>query len=952
MTKPSARWLAGCLLLTALYVLAGRVGLALALVNPSATAVWPPSGIALAAVLMFGQRIWPAIFLGAFLTNAMTAGNAATSLLIATGNTLEAMAGAYLVHRFAGGRSPFETVGTILRYVLLGGFISTAISATVGVTTLSLFGFSPWTMYGSTWLTWWLGNVAGAIVVAPALILWREHPQVRWAAGKWLELLSLVLVLTAVAWIVFVISGYPLGYLCIPIVVWAAWRFGQREAAAATCMLSVLAIWGSLDGRGTFGGHTPNDTLLLLQSFMAIISIVGLTLGASVSGRDRAEARLRRANDELEARVRARAQELQSAHDRLANSESRLKEAQELAHVGSWEWVVADDGEWWSEELYRICGVDPASFGPTYQAFMAMLPADERAAVNAVVQKALVDHRPFQFDHHIVRPDGTVRLLTSQGRVVVDAGRVVRMSGASQDITERKAAEEVVRRSERRLQTIIDAEPACVKLVSPDGVLLEMNPAGLAMLGAADIAQVRGHQVSDLVHPDDRDRFLEAHRAASTGLAGRCTFRICGLDGGERWVDSHLVPFDIAREADVERAVLSVTTDITERKRLEDQLRQSQKLEAIGLLAGGIAHDFNNLLTAIGGYTDMVLETLGSDDGRRDELQEVAKAAQRGSALTRQLLAVSRRQVLQPTVLDVNAMVASVQKLLHRTIQEDIEVQLELSSALEPVRADRGQLEQVLLNLAINAGDAMPQGGRLRLATETVDLDEPAARRRPPMPPGRYVRLTVSDTGIGMTPEIQTHIFEPFFTTKAQGRGTGLGLATVYGIVKQSGGFIWVQSAVGQGTTFEIYLPVVQEAIEWAVDIPLTVEYGGGSQTILLAEDDGAVRRFARDVLSKHGYVVLDARDGEEALALARRRRGVIHLLITDVVMPGLSGRDLAARVTAERPDLRVLYTSGYTGNVMMRAGSDTDLRLLPKPFLPADLLRRVGETLRAADPQ
>jgi CheY-like chemotaxis protein len=293
-------------------------------------------------------------------------------------------------------------------------------------------------------------------------------------------------------------------------------------------------------------------------------------------------------------------------------------------------------------------------------------------------------------------------------------------------------------------------------------------------------------------------------------------------------------------------------------------------------------------------------------------------------------------------------MVADLQKLLHRTIPENIEVRLVLSPALDPVRADKGQLEQVLLNLAINAGDAMPQGGRLRLATETVDLDSAHARRRQPMPPGRYVQLTVSDTGSGMAPEMQAHIFEPFFTTKPRGKGTGLGLATVYGIVKQSGGYIWVDSAVGRGTTFEIYLPVVDEAIETAVEAPPVRELRGGSHTILLAEDDGAVRRLARDVLTRKGYSVLEARDGDEALTLARRERGAIHLLVTDVVMPGLSGRDLAERLNLERPDMRVLYTSGYTEHIIMRTGVEECVTLLPKPFLPADLLQKVAQTLAA----
>jgi two-component system, cell cycle sensor histidine kinase and response regulator CckA len=320
-------------------------------------------------------------------------------------------------------------------------------------------------------------------------------------------------------------------------------------------------------------------------------------------------------------------------------------------------------------------------------------------------------------------------------------GVVTGAIGVSLDVTDRQATQETLRASERRLQTIINAEPACVKLVSRDGIVLDVNRAGLEMLGAKALSEVKGRPVKDIVHADDLDRFVEVHDAALAGRPGRAEFRITGFDGSEHWVDSHVVPFDVAGTPGTERTVLSVTSVVTERKQLEAQLQQAQKLEAIGLLAGAIAHDFNNLLTAIGGYTEMVLASFEESDRRREDLLEVSKAAQRAAALTRQLLAVSRRQVLQPTVLDVNAMVTSSQKLLHRTVPENIAIQLDLTPAPNMVRADRGQLEQVVLNLGINAGDAMPRGGRLTIATQSVDVDLALSARRPPMPPGRYVRL-------------------------------------------------------------------------------------------------------------------------------------------------------------------------------------------------------------------
>ena len=645
----------------------------------------------------------------------------------------------------------------------------------------------------------------------------------------------------------------------------------------------------------------------------------------------------------------ARRYEIEAA---LRSSESRLQEAQQLANVGSWDWNVVEGTEAWSDQMFRILGVEPGSVTPRFETFARFLHPQDRALVDRIVQRAFVDHQTFECDNRIIRPDGVVRTLHVQGRVVLDEnGDVARLVGTAQDITDRKAAEEHTASSERRLQTILNAQPACVKLVSPDGVLLDMNRAGLEMIGADRLDQVVGLAVVDIVHPEDRGRFLDMHAAASAGSPARGEFRIVGSSGDELWVDSHLVPFDTSTErGTTHRAVLSVTHDVTERRRLEDQVRQSQKMEAIGLLAGGIAHDFNNLLTAISGYTDLVLMSLDEEDyRRRDDLREVAKAAERATGLTRRLLAVSRRQILQPAVLDLNEMIADVQKLLRRTIPENIDLTLELSETLDFVRADRGQLEQVLLNLAINAGDAMPRGGRLRIATANVDVSADWAHRHPPMPPGRYVRLTVNDTGVGMTPRTKAHIFEPFFTTKGRGEGTGLGLATAYGTVKQSGGFIWVESELGRGTTFDVYLPAVPAAVASLPATPPESAAAGGSHTILLAEDDDGVRRIAGTVLASRGYTVIPARDGDEALEVASRHAGPIHLLLTDLVMPGLNGCELAARLSGWRPDIRVLYMSGYTENVLSRAGFENSLALLPKPFLPADLLRRVSDALETA---
>jgi PAS domain S-box-containing protein len=946
------------LLLAGVYALAGKLGLALAFVNASATAVWPPTGIALAAILILGPREWPGIFLGALFVNETTAGSLFTSVAIAAGNTLEVLIGASLVNRFAGGRSALNR-GRGLALFVVAALASTAISATVGVTSLSWAGFAPWPEYGGIWLTWWLGDAVGAIVVAPVILLWAAHWHFKWSGSQLLELSLVVLSLIGVGWAVFVASDYPVGFLTLPICIWAAFRFGQREAATATCVLSVLATWATVHGHGSFAAtQPPNAALLELQLFMAVTTIVGLAVGGAVAGRRNAEEALRRSHAGLESAVDSRTRELQSALETLRVSDVRFTEAQQLAHIGSWEWSVGDNAETWSEELFRICGFEPNAFAPSFEKFFEILHPDDREKISDLIREASENHQPFELEHRIIRPDGHVRTLRAYGRVVLDEnGHVLRMLGTAQDITGHKEAEEIVRQSERRLQTIIDAEPACVKLVSSEGILLDMNPAGLEMIGADNLAQVTGRPIIDLVHPADRSRYLEMHHAASTGSPARWEFRIVGLSGGERWVDSHMVPFEISNNGHkTPAAVLGVTSDVTERKRLEDQLRQSQKMDALGRLAGGITHDFNNFLTALIGYTELALKQIGDDEtvypDLKNDLREVLKVGRRAAALTRQLLIFSRSPMLEPgQTVSVDVVISPLDGMLKQLLGVNIRIQTSLGSGETRVRIDPRHLEQVVVNLATNARDAMRQGGVLTIETSVVHLDDAYAAGKPAHPlTGSYVQLAVSDTGAGMDENVKAHLFEPFFTTKAAGEGTGLGLATVYGIVKQSSGYIWVYSEPGRGTTFKLYFPLMPELPPNQAARGTPVAGDDECQTILVVDDDDNVRAVARDVLRENGYRVLEARTGEEADQLAAGYAGSIRLVITDVIMPGMNGPDLVVRLRQSRPELRTLFMSGYGRRAIAHHGVlDSNAILLEKPFTSDQLLGLVRSTLEAA---
>jgi CheY-like chemotaxis protein len=372
-------------------------------------------------------------------------------------------------------------------------------------------------------------------------------------------------------------------------------------------------------------------------------------------------------------------------------------------------------------------------------------------------------------------------------------------------------------------------------------------------------------------------------------------------------------------------------------------------LESIGVLAGGIAHDFNNLLMVISGYSEFLLERIGAEPQLRGPAQEIASAAERASSLTRQLLAFSRKQMLAPRIVNLNEVATENTKMLTRMIGEDIDLVMVPGANLWPVRADAGQIEQVIMNLAVNARDAMPSGGKLTIETSNVTLDEAYARFHAPLPPGDYVMVAISDTGNGMDNETQSHIFEPFFTTKGT-KGTGLGLSTVYGIVKQSGGYIWVHSEVSRGTTFKIYLPRVASTGETATQVAVPVEHRKvepGRETILLVEDEPNLRYLARQYLEKQGYRVIEAADGAVAVQIAVAHEGVIHLLLTDVIMPGMNGRELAQRISEIRPNVKILYMSGYTENVIGQNGTlDAGVRLLQKPFNLRDLKSVVREVL------
>ena len=792
------RWLARALALAAAYFVVAKIGLRYATIGPSISPVWPPTGLAVAALVLLGPRYWPAILLGAFLANATTSIPVLAAAGLACGNATEATVAAYLLRRRARQHLALDDLLGVRTLVGVAAPVGALASAAIGVTSLWLAHVVSGAGLWSALSLWCAGDYLGALVVAPVFLTWLGPVGLRIGRRTAIELALLVggAVLATMAIFGSLLPAsllpqaeYP--YLLFPFVIGAALRFGPRGAALLTMTVATLAVGYTVRGGGPFVMQTVPSTTTALMLYVGILAITGLSLGPATARHERAERALRDANEHLAAVIQS--------------SPLAIYTLDPTSTVRTWNRAA--------ETLYGW-------------------PAEE------VIGRPLPTVAQDMEDHLRMR-DRALR------------GEAVR-------------GVEVTRRRK-------------------DGASINIS------LSVAPL-----------------------HDAAG---------RVTGM--------------------------LSIAADLTEMRQLEVQYRQAQKMEAVGRLAGGIAHDFNNLLTAIIGTTSLVLEDMGLESRARLDIQEIEKAAKRAAGLTRQLLIFSRQQVLEPRALDLNALVGNLEKMLHRLIGEDIELRTKPSAALGAVRADPGQIEQAIVNLVVNARDAMPKGGRLTIETADVELDRSYAAAHVPFQPGPYVLLAISDTGVGMDGATKARLFEPFFTTKEPGRGTGLGLATVYGIVKQSGGYVWAYSELGHGTTFKIYLPRVAETPERPESATGTPTPVRGSETVLVVEDQEEVRKLTKRVLEGRGYAVLAARNGAEALEIVARHPTRIHLMITDVVMPGMNGRELAELACARRRDLKVLYVSGYTGEaVLQHRLLEAGVAFLQKPFTPDALARKTREVL------
>jgi PAS domain S-box-containing protein len=794
-------------LLAAAYWAAAWLGLRYVTIGHSVSLVWPPAGLAFAALVLFGPRVWPGVALGAFLANAMTPVPLGAAAGIALGNTAEALLAALILRRATGSHPQLESPRHARMLIFVAAPLGALVATLVGVTSLHLAGALGSAVDFRALATWWAGDMLGLLIVAPVCLSWATRPLAR-DTRRVLEVVALVLGTAAAADLgllqsinVPVLGELEYTYLLFPFVVWAAVRFGPRGASLVTLSVAAVAVWHTVRGGGPFLVQSYGGTLFAMAGYLLVLAVTGLLVASAVwNERDRATHALQR-------------------------SEERLRLALDAARMGIWYWSVETNVLVWDDNLRALYGLAPDQPVGGYEEFLGRVFPDDRQFVSESVARAIREGGALDYEFRIVLPDGRVRWIADQGRVERDQ--------------------------------------------------------------------------------EGRPRFL-------TG----------------------------------------VCMDVTDRRGAEERLRQSHRMESVGRLAGGVAHETNNQMSVVIGAADFVLRRPDVPDAVRVDVEHIRKAAERTSSITAQLLAFSRRQVLQPVVLDLNALVTRWETVLRRVMGEDCAVIVRAREGVAPVRADPGQLEQALLNLALNARDAMPRGGTLIVEVIPAVLSGEYLARRPGVSirPGRYVVLAVSDTGHGMDAKTLSHAFEPFFTTKGVGHGTGLGLSTVYGIVKQSDGYVWAYSEPGQGTTFKLYLPAVDQAAPGPGLAPRPAAVPGRGELVLVVEDDEGVRWMTRRILVDAGYRVLEAADGTSALELLGRDGAAVQLVITDVVMPGMGGRALADELGRLRPDLPVLFTSGYTdGEILRRGLLEPGTAFVQKPFGPDTIVRSVRERLDAA---
>ena len=910
------------------YFASAQLGAAFALPNNIA-AIWPPSGVMLALLVLSDRRDWPALvaggFAGALVSVSLYNYPLSLSLTAALANSAESFLAAWVIRWRYDSRTPMHSVPGLVRFIVGAVMLSNAVTALLGGFMIHQRFHTP---YGTAWFTWWVGDGLGMLIVAPALLqLTNVSERIKTvelrAAIEAVALLTLLFVAAHITlgprheWLLD-----PSPYTLLPLLFWTALRFGPPGATTGLLIVASVAIWNAVLGVGPYAGDGSPEVSVAMHvyTFLLMASLSSLIPAAVMEERN-------------------------AVFRRLLDSEERYRDLFESSPDPSW---VYDTG---TRAFLEVNHAAVAKYGFTREEFLQMTvlairPEDEvPKLLHALGQVGAESKYDEPWRHR--RKDGTIIEVEVKSHPLVFAGHGARLVHA-RDVTDRRRADDALRAAQERLRRVIASSGAVIfELRSREGALeLEWISDNVTRILGYTIEET--HQPkwwSSSVHPDDFRR-MRGRPFAEAFIDGTSEYRLKHRDGRYRWLrEEQRVTRNSERKP---VAVVGAWLDITDSRQLEQQLQQSQKLQAVGQLAGGVAHDFNNILTVILAEAgELLLTESPRNAAELESIEEIRKAGERAAALTRQLLTFSRRQIIEPVTIDINEIVDGTDKMLRRLIGEHVQMVLRLEPEIRHTIADRGQLEQLFVNLVVNARDAMPDGGTLTIETANVQLDEAFTAPHADLVPGNYVMLSVTDVGTGMSDDVKKHLFEPFFTTKEPGKGTGLGLATSYAIARQFGGHIAAYSEVGLGTTMRVYLPEADATPSAVRHSPHGMTQHRGHETILLVEDESQVRRVSFRMLQAAGYVVHEVSNAEDAITLLNSSPVQFDLLLTDVVLPRMGGGALAEEVSKMRPGIRVLFTSGYSADtVLQRRLLERDVVLLQKPFTAASLAGKVREAL------
>ncbi len=916
--RPRARDVGEIAALALAYFAGARLGLWLTHLGPDVSAVWPPTGIALAAILLGGYRLWPGIVVADVASSLVSGLPLSAVVCLAAGNVAQVLLAAWLLKRFVGFCNPMERVRDVLGLAIFGSLLTAAVGAAVGVGTDVALSPVP-VAVGTFWFTWWLADAVGVLLLTPAILTWAG-----WRARKlsFLHLAeggALALALVVVTLAVFT-GRLHQPYMIAPVLVWAALRFGQRGTTSAIVLVSALGIVMTSAGRGPFIVGTSVANLVSLQVFLGVVALTAMLLSAILAERQAAREALEHALAEVESRVRQRTGELESANAALQVAQTQWSQFLEASPDVMWikdvdgRYVAVNDVflSFWGARRDRVLGATDDGLRP--QDLDAVRASDAAAVCDGDFQGEFTELRAGkEYVFHVKK----VRLYDASGRVVGTLG-------LARDVTDRRRVEQALQREKAFTDAVVDSLPGIFYVLDTQGRFVRWNKVAENLSGFSAAKLYRKRALFMIPRKDRPLVERKIREALETGQA-ETEATVVDLEGAAR------VFLLTGTRAAIggETYLVGHAIEVTERKKMEQHLLQAQKMEAVGNLAGGVAHDFNNLLQAMLSLTQLI--QLEQPDGKRRlaRLAELEDHIKRGSRLTRQLLLFSRQEAVRPESLDLNEAVLEAEVLLHRLLRENIALEIDLTAGRLPVEIDRGQLNQVIMNLAVNASDAMPTGGQLTLRTGAGS--------------GPWVRLTVEDSGHGIPEEVRARIFEPFFTTKGVGKGTGLGLSVVHGIVTRHGGTVEVENREGAGAVFSIKLPRAADPLEEgpAAEPPVGEVEAGHGERILLVEDEEAAREGLKEILGMLGYDVVAVGSGEEA-GLLPARPG-FDLLLTDLMLPGISGMDLRSGLRDRWPELAVILMSGYPQDEALRDQVHSgEVRFLQKPFAIAQLAREL----------